>query len=427
MHSSTKSIPNLKWKTRAGRILSDTTSPYLKNLRKCQGKAASFRSGQSGDQQDSKDEDTAADNISQEKEASSTAEIDDKALLEGPLPNTQIEWNNIEDVISEVKEHHSTPGMKKSLAPLNVGGGEKVDSGSNLKKITWGQLQPAKEQDESEAKVCPWCSIVMNSRSKWTVHRKFNHHYGVFQCPVCQFQCNFAKEIHEHMKTEAHIGKVYCQNCQQHFTSGEMESHYVMCATGCAICKKTYSNPIRLRDHRKYAHQEERGVSEDKFSCERCGKQYLTPKLLRSHIFKFHEDGVKIKKPRLCSICGMSFKNYSLMYCHRVKVHKEFEKQCQKCGLKFANTTLLKLHLQSHEAPQFKCSFCGKMLKTKINLESHEMAHRGEKPFQCSLCSASFTKKDRLDQHLKGAHKIAGPRGGKVGWAHGNKKKQGDR
>merc|ERR1711863_115453 len=133
--------------------------------------------------------------------------------------------------------------MKKSLAPFNVGGGEKVASGSNLKKITWGQLQPAKEQDESEAKVCPWCSIVMNSRSKWPVHRKFYHHYGVFQCPVCQFQCNFAKEIHEHMKTEAHIGKVYCQNCQQHFTSGEMESHYVMCATGCAICKKTYSNP----------------------------------------------------------------------------------------------------------------------------------------------------------------------------------------
>ena len=101
-------------------------------------------------------------------------------------------------------------------------------------------------------------------------------------------------------------------------------------------------------------------------------------------------------------------------------------RQCQKCGMRFKSEGNLNRHLISHETPQFKCNFCGKMLKRKINLESHEMAHRGEKPFQCSLCSASFTVKRNLDQHMRGAHKIVGPRGGKVGWGHGKKQKHSD-
>ena len=40
------------------------------------------------------------------------------------------------------------------------------------------------------------------------------------------------------------------------------------------------------------------------------------------------------------------------------------------------------MHMMVHEDPQFKCRYCGKMLKTAINLEYHEREHRGEKPFQ---------------------------------------------
>ena len=40
------------------------------------------------------------------------------------------------------------------------------------------------------------------------------------------------------------------------------------------------------------------------------------------------------------------------------------------------------MHMETHEEPKFKCSFCGKKLKTAENLEYHEREHRGEKPFQ---------------------------------------------
>ena len=64
----------------------------------------------------------------------------------------------------------------------------------------------------------------------------------------------------------------------------------------------------------------------------------------------------------------------------------------------------------------FTCSHCPKVLKRAISLEAHERYHTGEKPFKCSLCENSFVNKGRLSAHLRGAHKIPGPQGGKTGW-----------
>ena len=64
------------------------------------------------------------------------------------------------------------------------------------------------------------------------------------------------------------------------------------------------------------------------------------------------------------------------------------------------------------------------MIKKKSTWESHERAHRGEKPFPCTVCSASFSGRHSLAQHMSGVHKIAGPKGRKVGWGHAKKQKQ---
>ena len=228
------------------------------------------------------------------------------------------------------------------------------------------------------------------------------------------------------MKTEVHSGSVICHNCKQHFQAEEIETHYAVCTTGCTTCNKTFKNKTGHLNHQKYAHKGEHDL--EPICCDRCGKKFKNPLRLKDHIKTIHEGRDSYKKPHDCTICGMTFQTYGLMKSHRMKVHlrEENERQCQKCGLKFATPHLLKSHLLSHEAPQFKCSVCGMMLKKRINLEAHERAHRGEKPFPCTICSASFTIKNQLAQHMKGVHKVVGPRGGKVGWTHGKKNKESD-
>ena len=224
-----------------------------------------------------------------------------------------------------------------------------------------------------------------------------------------------------------HWGKVFCQNCKQHFPSGEIESHYIICTTGCSTCKKTFTSAMSLKQHLNYVHKGKYDV--ECVCCERCGKKFKHANSLKNHVKRVHEGKEQYhKKPSSCPICGITFQTRKLMYGHKVKVHfrEEYERQCQKCGLKFASPGLLKSHLLSHEASQFKCSVCGKMLKKRRSLEAHERAHRGEKPFPCTICSASFTIKNQLAQHMKGVHKVVGPRGGKVGWTHGKKNKESD-
>ena len=63
-----------------------------------------------------------------------------------------------------------------------------------------------------------------------------------------------------------------------------------------------------------------------------------------------------------------------------------------------------------HSEPQFKCSYCGKMLMTKARLKAHENEHMGHKPFTCDSCGKSFTDRQALSQHKRLVHKIAGPK-----------------
>ena len=320
----------------------------------------------------------------------------------------------------------------------------------NLKPIKFQNLKPAKvttqenDHDDQEAdgsknaierlksakdmgKACPWCDKVLHTSTYYRVHRMFAHHFGTFQCPICLFQCHFAKDVADHMKKESHFGCVNCSKCKRDFALDEIECHYVICATGCPTCGKTFSSPKVLISHLKYAHKGEGDHDENETKCcESRGKQFKNSLGLYGHIRRVHEGKDSNKKPKQCGICGETFKCNSTLHYHKTKVHfrEENERQCQKCGLKVANPMLLRNHLKSHEAPQFKCSFCSKMFKRRIGLVGHERAHKGEKPFPCSLCSGAFTTKRSLGQHMKGAHKIVGPKGGKAGWMHWKKQEK---
>ena len=148
------------------------------------------------------------------------------------------------------------------------------------------------------------------------------------------------------------------------------------------------------------------------YFCDKCDKKYVSIDSLRDHIQVAHEN-IKFS----CSLCQMSFSTRLGLKFHHVQFHSTDKRhECKVCGVRKGNESKLRRHELSHLGGQFQCSFCPKKLYDQDTLTAHERQHTGEKPFECSLCSASFTSKKGLGAHRRGAHKIEGPRGGKPGW-----------
>ena len=52
----------------------------------------------------------------------------------------------------------------------------------------------------------------------------------------------------------------------------------------------------------------------------------------------------------------------------------------------------------------YHCHLCGKVYKYNHHLKRHLTSHNGAKPFVCSLCGKSFTRKDSCRDHMRLVH-----------------------
>ena len=298
--------------------------------------------------------------------------------------------------------------------------------------------------------ICPYCKKNFPGYRAFMKHKKFEHLWGKFLCPKCGLLVYTATELINHMQETKHdqdAALVKCPACKNSLTTVEIRNHYDKCVVKtyhekiraqntkekiCTKCGKVFP-AVHYFEHIK-VHLRAEGGSEEQtrrklyHHCDQCTKRYAHRASLCDHIRTFHE-GIKNKPPPkitvICEDCGLTFSSKAALNSHRNSKHINDEKyQCKICGQHNGNTRRLNEHMLKHQEPKFKCSYCGKMFKLKGNLEAHERDHRGEKPFLCSICTSRFSSQKSIDQHMKGVHKIAGPRGGKTGWGRAEKIKK---
>ena len=120
-------------------------------------------------------------------------------------------------------------------------------------------------------------------------------------------------------------------------------------------------------------------------------------------VLKHHREQEHQAKWKVCSICGTSVTRMKVHMRLMHSLEKKF--QCDKCDFQCKVSSILKRHMYTHSddpmaGRKHKCEICQKAFFTKQEIKQHLLTHGRIKPYQCKLCSGTFSNFSGHRQHM---------------------------
>lgn len=220
--------------------------------------------------------------------------------------------------------------------------------------------------------VCPHCQASYKADSRWTVHMRTKHSWGLFECKSCDEVCHYASDFSSHMLNfHPDNSDVKCPSCAKLVSLKDdpeaFNAHYRDCPYDSAKAVNEYEKKNTL------------------YQCDYCGKNYFSKNSFDAHI-KQHQGIERFK----CTQCDYGT-NYKGVLLDHQKMH------LREQGLTNADSELVLFH---------QCDQCGKQYSNIQGLRDHvKRVHQGIKPsFPCKDCGRTFTNKASLYNHKKREH-----------------------
>uniref|UniRef100_A0A182JTB8 Zinc finger protein 865 n=1 Tax=Anopheles christyi TaxID=43041 RepID=A0A182JTB8_9DIPT len=163
-------------------------------------------------------------------------------------------------------------------------------------------------------------------------------------------------------------------------TMASFQRHMNLMATHRSRLAATAALSARLQATPSASSSQSSSSAKGKIVCELCKKEFLYPCNLNQHKQLHHSKD----KPHECRICHYRFEYVGHLQRH---IRQQHEKMAEEL-------------LAPAEPQTFDCNFCGESFDSKPLLTAHvHTMHRGEKPFQCDKCPATFSYKKSYETH----------------------------
>lgn len=257
---------------------------------------------------------------------------------------------------------------------------------------------PLKEEAHCSSDVhCPACTDVLPSLALAKEHfKKVHSDLKAVRCAVCneEVKGRFMGYL-SHLRTQ-HKDRSLAEVTQD----GEVRADRGQVEDGakcreCKVCHKKVRASLFSRHVAKHK----------RVPCPEC-KTLLVPHCLKRHINDCHTK--KISYP--CPECPAVFHDASNLLSHRKRNHLGQAARrhlCEVCGKKFVMPSDLRTHVAGvhHNVRKFVCEFCGLRFKISSQLTYHRRMHTGEKPHVCQVCEQSFAKPNVLAKHMRRVHR----------------------
>lgn len=235
------------------------------------------------------------------------------------------------------------------------------------------------------------------------------------KCRLCLQPFEKIEDVAEHLK-ESHADVAKKLNLE--YDVGLQPYKLVNNNYCCFHCGKKMPTLIKLCRHTIVHYQ--------RFTCDTCGRNYLSHEALKYHIKCIHSvtkhvcrkcwkefPTLEKKKAHIreskpcwtfcCIVCGDRFQSWEHKQKHLEAEHG-YEKivyKCPECDGSFTSRKYFYTHYKlAHTDEGFQCACCGLKFNTQKRLEDHSLGHTGEKQFMCNICSKSFVRQKSLTQHM---------------------------
>ena len=258
---------------------------------------------------------------------------------------------------------------------------------------------------------CTTCEFVTQTAEQLKKHVQIVHLQEPVKCSSCDFESNSLETLMKHIKnhhTKRHLCR-YCSyktNKTHHLWRHEL-THSNVADYKCEKCDFKTKTPYSLRVHSLY-HSEY-----PKFVCDQCHYRSYNSANFSTHKKTKHGTGTNQHK---CDQCGDSFQHLRHRDRHQIS-HQTGKFDCKMCQKQFTRRDKLKEHGRKEHVldeqnevqvltKSISCPECGKLFTHSKHLSRHKASAHDGFVFNCLSCLKSFSRKDRMNTHMKYGCKV---------------------